>query len=567
MDLQGKAFWVRALLLTISLALVAPITAPAARAAQSRSTTDRPDDVTGYQIHFAYVVPADVNERSWDTNGTIATWIDAVQIWLKGQISRSLIIDTADGAYDITFLKSKYTIAQLKALETTTLISDLTTEIAPVIGKTENPKTYLYIVDGAVSNTYCGRGQTFSNQGVFYGSPICLQYDSDGYSTSYYGLRSMGIFLIHEYFHTLGVSHTCINSSELMIGVPECTSTAHPVLNQRITIDLTRQNYFGGDKSGADISQMNIWAGGGQTLDATQWVQKASYSSAGMIGNSQFYAVVGKQTPGFSWGFIQELASVNQLSLTICTLDYGTTSITGSYDITKGCIFDVPDTWRVGKEFTVRADIETGPFWAKTSTTGILSRADYTTTMCTYDFCFTGEKWGPQNMYWGQDLGEVWLQELTSAGWETIQKSPCTLVDSSCTTNFTPYVIEGTGLHVFRQYIPASAKYSAYVGNPHGVLMQDPNSVEPTSTQISDATLGAVNLVTAYDEKIKSEALAEQNRLADITAAAKIQADKTAAAKLAAAKLAASRAKVTCVKGKVTKVVKGSKCPAGYKKK
>jgi hypothetical protein len=47
----------------------------------TRSTSDRPDDYAGYQIHVMYVLPADGVDEKLDTNGTISSSIAAMVRW------------------------------------------------------------------------------------------------------------------------------------------------------------------------------------------------------------------------------------------------------------------------------------------------------------------------------------------------------------------------------------------------------------------------------------------------------------------------------------------------------
>ncbi len=69
-----------------------------------RSTADRPDDVTGYQIHVMYVLPADGIDEELDTTGAIATSVASVQNWLSDQTGgQKFRMDTFEGALDITF--------------------------------------------------------------------------------------------------------------------------------------------------------------------------------------------------------------------------------------------------------------------------------------------------------------------------------------------------------------------------------------------------------------------------------------------------------------------------------
>jgi len=73
-------------------------TSGAARSGLDRSTTDRPDDITGPQVHAMYVVPADGTDRALDTNGTIAASVANRDGWLRGQTGgRGLRLDTFGG--------------------------------------------------------------------------------------------------------------------------------------------------------------------------------------------------------------------------------------------------------------------------------------------------------------------------------------------------------------------------------------------------------------------------------------------------------------------------------------
>lgn len=91
----------------------APPTAPPARE-PARSTTDRPDDLTGPQIHFMYVLPSDGMDEALDTNGRIRDAISAMQTWLSLQTrGRSLRVDTFAGTPDVTFVRLAATDASI----------------------------------------------------------------------------------------------------------------------------------------------------------------------------------------------------------------------------------------------------------------------------------------------------------------------------------------------------------------------------------------------------------------------------------------------------------------------
>lgn len=91
-----------------------PATPAAVAAPQGkRSTTDRPDDAPGYQVHLLYVLPADGADEQLDTAGAIATSVAAANAWFQGQTGTPLRLDTYQGQPDITFYRSPHTHAQL----------------------------------------------------------------------------------------------------------------------------------------------------------------------------------------------------------------------------------------------------------------------------------------------------------------------------------------------------------------------------------------------------------------------------------------------------------------------
>src|SRR5262249_53718413 len=81
-----------------------------------RSTSDRPDDFQGPQVHVLYVVPSDGVDRALDTDGTIAASVANFQGWLRGQTGgRALRVDTFQGEVDVSFARLGLTDAELAA--------------------------------------------------------------------------------------------------------------------------------------------------------------------------------------------------------------------------------------------------------------------------------------------------------------------------------------------------------------------------------------------------------------------------------------------------------------------
>ena len=73
--------------------------------AGARSSRDRPDDITGPQIHVVYATVADGEDQELDRNGSIESSFEIIQEWLEADIGRTLRLDTYDGELDVTHLQ------------------------------------------------------------------------------------------------------------------------------------------------------------------------------------------------------------------------------------------------------------------------------------------------------------------------------------------------------------------------------------------------------------------------------------------------------------------------------
>ena len=241
------------LCLTLLLSLF-PSTAIAAENNSSpiRSLIDRPDDLAGYQIRLIYVVPSDVKDRNLDTNGTISKWIDEVRKISRVQTGLTPRFDTYQNKFDIGFLKSKYTIAQLIGTSGTRNADDLLRKELP-ISEQNSLKGIGFIIDGRVSfSDYCGYASRPGKYFTAWLGENCWE-DSDGYNNRDY-ITWIARTILHEWFHNLGVEHTCVKD-DLMWG-DGCEAIEQGDNN---SIDANRLNYLRADKSGVDISQLPVW--------------------------------------------------------------------------------------------------------------------------------------------------------------------------------------------------------------------------------------------------------------------------------------------------------------------
>ena len=103
-------------MVTVAGALAGSDDSARAAAARDRTVTDMPDDISGPQVHFLYVVPADGADRQLDTNGEMEQSITRIERWFVDQsVEQALRVDTHRGAPDISFMRLPQSDAQAAA--------------------------------------------------------------------------------------------------------------------------------------------------------------------------------------------------------------------------------------------------------------------------------------------------------------------------------------------------------------------------------------------------------------------------------------------------------------------
>jgi hypothetical protein len=199
------------------LVVAATLLVPAApvlggRAALPRSTTDRPDDRQGSQIHALYVLPSDGADRALDTDGTIEASVQNFQTWLRGQTGgRGLRLDTFQGQLDVTFVRLSQTDAQLAS--SGLFIRDAIERELRAAGFTQAGKIYALYYDGS-STAACGGGAwppTLPGQlgGVYLRATFGAGFLCYDPTRSRSGLQLMDLAVLHELLHTMGFVATC----------------------------------------------------------------------------------------------------------------------------------------------------------------------------------------------------------------------------------------------------------------------------------------------------------------------------------------------------------------------
>ena len=213
-----------------------------------RSSTDRPDELSGYQIRLIYVVPSDRTDRKLDEKGYVHTWISQIIDQTKKQIGLTPRFDKFEGKYDIGFLKSKHTVKELSTFDG----YDLLLKELPN-SETLKLKGVGFVIDGKTDSfEYCGYAQAPGSSFVAYLGGDCWE------DTPWYNEREKWTWIarviLHEWLHTLGVEHTCVED-ELMHG-EGCDAVS---AGDKNSIDAKRENYIRASKSGVDVSLLPVW--------------------------------------------------------------------------------------------------------------------------------------------------------------------------------------------------------------------------------------------------------------------------------------------------------------------
>ena len=197
------------------LAAVAAIAAqlvvatPAAQAA-TRSTTDRPDDRTGKQVHYVYALPSDGTDRNLDVNGTLAGSVASYQAWLSRQTGGQTIrTDTYRGALDITFFRSTKSDATLSGYG-----ANLTDELGQetrTAGLNDPNKIYFIYYDGTNPSS-CGDSAVPSSSPAEYlhglsGTNVACDNNPWAGANPAPGYRELTS--LHEIVHALGFVPSC----------------------------------------------------------------------------------------------------------------------------------------------------------------------------------------------------------------------------------------------------------------------------------------------------------------------------------------------------------------------
>lgn len=232
-------------------------TAEISVAPEGRSIVDRPDDLTGPQVHVMYVIPSDGEDRQLDVDGTLARSVASFHNWFS-QRSNGLAFrfDTFQGELDITFYRLSRSNAEMIAFGPL-VVTQIEQELRNA-GRIEPNKRYAVYYDGG--STYSCGGTAWpprvpGQMAAMYlkGTPGGEQCGAQEFVTSPTQFpRYWEFAMLHDLVHTLGiVAETAPNhTSAYPAHVPErhdlMYSGPEPWISDATTvIDVGGDDYFG----------------------------------------------------------------------------------------------------------------------------------------------------------------------------------------------------------------------------------------------------------------------------------------------------------------------------------
>lgn len=510
---MASALRMRLATLTVALTLIGTLIAPIANAVAVRSLTDRSDDVKGPQIHLIYLVPKDAQDQNWDTTGQIKTWVDQSQSWLRSQGSKELRYDTFSGHLDISYLKSKLTIAEMKTAAIassydSSLLPMLLSEFlvqSPTRNYAESPKTYIFVTGQSVKADACGFASAYIG-GIIWTGGGCWSGPQDD-RTDPYGMSWPSRALIHEVVHTYGVMHVCDSTQDLMWGTPECTGTMSYAMT---LIDVNRNDYYGGEKAGADIAQLPIWS---DSPSITTYSTVKAINTYTTYTGDDYTFVIGRDENKISWEWsrIWGYRIGNYLE---CSLTNGKETLTAKI-IENRCFFEIPLTWRGGVTATVTGKIWASPYSGQTQEKIKILNPEFQYQSCTSKYCFVGETLELRSKYcYYTDSKFFTLEQYVDGQWKKIGTTG-TRPKANCEPNtFEPIPIKfsftKSGNFVYRWVEGDTSTSRGYVEPINSLSILDANAQYPVATKATELNKEAAALKEEAAKKSEADRLARE---------------------------------------------------------
>jgi hypothetical protein len=218
-----------------------------------RSGVDRPDDVTGPQVHVIYVLPRGAPDRGLDIGVGIANSVAAFQGWLRRASGLQIRLDRYEGVLDVSFFELSRSDSEMRSLGPY-IVTEIESQLATA-GRIRLDKRYLVYYDGG-SSSVCGgaawppavSGQTAAMYlRACDAGPLAARPDA---APGYWEFAAL-----HDLIHTLGVVSTEAphHTSGSPAHVPEPNDLMYgggTAPWEPTTVDIDNDDYFASSLNG-----------------------------------------------------------------------------------------------------------------------------------------------------------------------------------------------------------------------------------------------------------------------------------------------------------------------------
>lgn len=224
-----------------------------------RSSYDRPDDITGPQIHAVYVVRNGATDMMYDTSGDIERSLRHADDWLRQESGKGLRLDTFKGRIDVTYLPLPPGFESRTGKDCNSVPcpndQDFYAHLRS-LGRVDPDKTYLFFYSGGLSGfVLCG--------GAGQGKSVLLNLEVNGrfcsdakWTESTPTALSWGLLALHELFHSLGAVCPSAPETDGSYHSSVVNDLMHARAAGAVKLDPSRRNYWGDVPAGcSDLSR------------------------------------------------------------------------------------------------------------------------------------------------------------------------------------------------------------------------------------------------------------------------------------------------------------------------
>lgn len=384
---------------------------PVASASNLRTTIDQPDDFSGYQIHMIYVVPSDGTDRNLDTNGRITNWLDQAAAYTKRKIGLTPVFDKYKNTYDIGFLKSKYSIAELGTDALNKLRGEVSSDQITAL------KVAGFVIDGDIEKGICGLGGVPSDAFYVLTGENCW-LDTPNYN-EVIPETFISKVIVHEWFHTLGVSHQCIDNDLMWAEDNGCVFNG----DEMSAIDESRENYIRPGGTKLDISVLPVWLESDRSQKIFIQPEKTTFAKNPERSEIiNFWATFPRP--------VSRLASVKCITL-VDGIPIVTQIDIKSRATFIDCTSTIPPLAKINSKVTMKILWEDLWTYSQVSQQAYVSSSGVNSKVCTAQICKAGDVFATDpNLCW-KDAATSALQVLTNGEWITTKAHNLSLADGA----------------------------------------------------------------------------------------------------------------------------------------